>query len=411
MFNHENRYLFKFAHKSIRRNAGRSFFIGFSVSLAVIVAVWVLAFFDGVNAQIENSVVNTNIGFFQLQEKAYARTTDPTNPLPFTEDLKQRLTHEDLTISPELVLDGNISAPEGAAALLAIGIDPEYHQKFLPIAANLTAGEFLNDQDENQVIIGQELASVFKYKPGDQIVFNYQDVKGELRSEILIIKGIFHFSSNSFEKRFVYLNQATWQKLYLNEDRGQTLFNRISIMTPDLNYREEVAGLVKGQDLVLKSWKDLNPEMSVVIEFNDGMIRMFFVIIAVTILMTILTPVQMLWQERFKELKMMNILGVSSTRFWKLGFFEVIYMILYSGIASSVILFVILAIQSKTGVMFDYGREGVNIERAGIKLTGIVYPVISPSQITVTFLFIIFVMFTSYTWSIYRTLKKLEAEL
>lgn len=411
MFNHENRYLFKFAHKSIRRNAGRSFFIGFSVSLAVIVAVWVLAFFDGVNAQIENSVVNTNIGFFQLQEHAYSRTTDPTNPLPFTEDLKQRLAHEDLKISPELVLDGNISAPEGAAALLAIGVVPEYHQKFLPIASNLVAGEFLTPQDENQVIIGKELANIFKLQPGDQLVFNYQDVKGELRSEILFIKGIFHFSSNSFEKRFIYLNQPTWQKLYLNQDSGKVLFNRISIMTPSLSYREEVEGLIKGQNLVLKSWKDLNPEMSVVIEFNDGMIRMFFVIIAVTILMTILTPVQMLWQERFKELKMMNILGVSNTRFWKLGLFEVIYMILYSGIASSVILFVILAIQSKTGVMFDYGREGVNIERAGIKLTGIVYPVISPSQIMVTFLFIIFVMMSSYTWSIYRTLKKLEAEL
>lgn len=411
MLNRENHYLFRFAHKSIRRNAGRSFFIGFSVSLAVIVAVWVLAFFDGVNRQIETSVVNTNTGYFQAQEYAYSRTTDPTSPKTFSADLAKKLNHPELIISPELVLDGNITAPEGAAALLAIGIVPDMHQRFLPIASHIVEGEFLSSQDENQIIIGKELATIFKYKPGDQLVFNYQDIKGELRSEILIIKGIFHFSSNSFEKRFVYLNQATWQKLYQGQDSGQILFNRISIMTPDADYREEISSLLTGTDLVLKSWRDLNPEMSVVIEFNNGMIRMFFVIIAVTILMTILTPVQMLWQERFKELKMMNILGVSNTRFWKLGLFEVMYMIFYSGVASSVILFIILAIQSQTGVMFDYGREGVNIERAGIKLTGIVYPVISPSQIAVTFVFIIFVMLSSYTWSIYRTLQKLEAEL
>lgn len=65
MLNDENRYLFKFAWKSIRRHAGRSFFIGFSVSLAVIIAVWVVSFFDGFNAQIEKAVVNTNIGFFR----------------------------------------------------------------------------------------------------------------------------------------------------------------------------------------------------------------------------------------------------------------------------------------------------------------------------------------------------------
>lgn len=57
MLNDENSYLFKFAWKSIRRNAGRSFFIGFSVSLAVFIAVWVVAFFDGMNHQVEKAVV------------------------------------------------------------------------------------------------------------------------------------------------------------------------------------------------------------------------------------------------------------------------------------------------------------------------------------------------------------------
>ena len=409
MFNEENRYLFKFANKSIKRNAGRSFFIGFSVSLAVIVAVWVLAFFDGVNNQIERSVVNTNTGYFQLQVPGYARTTDPSTPKVFEQSLRDKL--KGYPTSPELVLDANITAPEGAAALLVIGIDPKLHAEFLPISKNLTSGEFLTAEDENTIVIGQELASIFKYKPGEQLVLNYQDITGELRSEILTIKAVYHFSSNSFEKRFAYINQATWQKIYLNAYSGKTLFNRLAIMAPGLNYREKLEPIFQNTDLVLKSWKDLNPEMSVVIEFNNGMIRMFFFIIAITILMTILTPVQMLWQERFKELKMMNILGVSNTRFWKIGIFEVMHMIFYSGVASSIILIIILSIQSRTGVMFDYGKEGVQIERAGIQLTGVVYPVISASQIVVTFLFIIFVMMSSYLWSIYRTLGKLEAEL
>jgi hypothetical protein len=147
--------------------------------------------------------------------------------------------------------------------------------------------------------------------------------------------------------------------------------------------------------------------MSVVIEFNDGMIKFFFIIIGLTIMMTILTPIQMLWQERFTELRMMNILGVVKRRFWKIGFFEVIQMILFSGIASSILLAVILSIQSKTGVDFRHQQQGLNIERAGIKLTGVVYPIFSANQILVTFGFIIFVMCFSYMWAIHRTLKKL----
>lgn len=409
MINDENRYLFKFAFRSILRNRGRSFFIGFSVSLAVFIAVWVLAFFDGMNKQIERAVVNTNTGFYQIQENAFARTTDPGHPLEFTETIRKNLEKEKVTqMSPELFVDANISTPEGNAAIALLGIIPGFHRNFLPVSDSMVSGEFLKSDDEDGIVIGQELAKIFKWNPGDQMVVNYQDVNGELRSEILYVRGVYHFSSSSFEKRFAYATQKTLQKLFLNQYSGKILFHRIPFMKESLEEKEQLSQKLEGKNVRLKTWRDMNPEMSVVIDFNDGMIRFFFIIIALTITMTILTPIQMLWQERFSELRMMNVIGVVKKRFWKIGLFEVIQMIVFSGGASSVILFVILSIQSKTGVDFRYSDQGLNIERAGIRLNSIVYPFFAPSQILVTFGFIIFVMLLSYTVAIHRTLKKLE---
>ncbi len=409
MLNDENIYLFKFAFRSILRNRGRSFFIGFSVSLAVFIAVWVLAFFDGMNAQIENAVVNTNTGFYQLQENSYARTTDASHPLPFQESLRQKFQDQGVDrYSPEMVVDANISAPEGNASLVLLGIVPELHKNFLGVSAGMTSGNFIEESDGEGIVIGQELASIFRYRPGDQLVVNYQDIKGELRSEILTIRGIYHFSSNSFEKRFAYTSQKTIQRLYLNHESGQILYNRIPFMARDLSDQEKYKSAFRNEKEIVKTWKDLNPEMSVVIEFNDGMIKFFFIIIGMTIMMTILTPIQMLWQERFPELRMMNILGVVKKRFWKIGFFEVTQMIFFSGLASSILLVSILSIQSKTGVDFRYKQQGLNIERAGIRLTGVVFPKFNTNQILITFGFIIFVMCFSYMWAIHRTLKKLE---
>jgi ABC-type lipoprotein release transport system permease subunit len=243
---------------------------------------------------------------------------------------------------------------------------------------------------------------------GDQIVLNYQDIGGELRSELLLIKGIYKYSSKTFEKRFVYINQKTWQRLFLNEDRGTILFNRLAIMTPDLSSGEFLKSTVNDPKVELKTWKNLNPEMAVVLEFHDGMIRFFFLIIAITITMTILTPVQMLWQERMKELKMLNILGVSNNKFWKIGIFEVAQMILCSGLLSSIFLVVIIGIQAYTGIDFSFLNDGVSIERAGIKLPGVIYPQLTVIQIIITFAFVIVVLSISYIWSIYRTLKKME---
>lgn len=409
MLNDENRYLFKFAFRSILRNRGRSFFIGFSVSLAVFIAVWVLAFFDGMNKQIEQAVVNTNTGMYQLQEISFSRTTDPAHPLEFTETLHGKFKKENITgISPELFVDANVSAPEGNAGIALLGIIPAFHRNFLPIATSIIDGEFLRSDDEDGIVIGKELAEIFKWRPGDQIVVNYQDVKGELRSEIVVVRGIYRYSSTSFEKRFAYTTQKTLQKLFLNQYTGRTLFHRVPFMTPSLESGKDLSKQFSGDKVVLKTWKDLNPEMSVVIDFNDGMVRFFFIIIAMTITMTILTPIQMLWQERITELRMMNILGVVKKRFWKIGIYEVIQMIFISGAASSLLLVIILSIQSKTGVDFRYNQQGLNIERAGIKLNSVVYPLFYPGQILVTFGFIVFVMLLSYSWAIHRTLKKLE---
>jgi ABC-type antimicrobial peptide transport system permease subunit len=151
--------------------------------------------------------------------------------------------------------------------------------------------------------------------------------------------------------------------------------------------------------------------MAVVLDFHDGMIRFFFLIIGITILMTIMTPVRMLWQERFKELRMMAVLGFTSSKFWKIGFFEVVLMIALSAVFSTVLLVSIIGTQRITGVDFRNLGDGVSIERAGIKLPGIIYPLLTADQIIITFIFVVFVLGTSYLWSIHRTLQKLESEI
>ncbi len=408
--NNENLYLFKFAWKSIRRNAGRSFFIGFSVSLAVTIAVWVMAFFEGMNAQIEKAVVNTNTGFFQIQEQHYARSTDSAFPAHYDERLKKKLSRPDISaVSPELVLDANISTPEGSAGLLAIGVVPELHQHLLPLASHMVSGKFI-DQDEYGVVIGEELAKLFKFQVGDQLVLNYQDQQGELRSELLNIQGIYHYNSQGFEKRFIYINQSTWQKLFLNEDSEKILFNRITLLTPGLEYEDLLKEIISGTDFSLKSWKDMNPEMAVVLDFHDGMIKFFFLIIGITITMTILTPVNMLWQERLKELRMMNVIGVTKRNFWKIGFSEVFLMICLSGLFSFILLISVIGVQSQTGLDFKHLSDGIAIERAGIKLPGVIYPLLSGEQLLITFVFVVLVLGFSYIFSIQRTLKKLESD-
>jgi len=404
-----NNFLLAFAGKNIWRHKGRSFFISFSVSLAVTVSVWVMAFFDGMNFQIEKAVVNTNTGHFQIQEQGYAFNTEANTPLPWTQEVEQTLQKSRaLAYSPELVLDANISTPEGSAGLIAIGIIPQFHSKFLPIASNITSGEFIKD-NEYGVVIGRELARDFKFKVGDDLVLNYQDHLGELRSELLPIKGIYEYNANVFQRRFVYISQQAWQELFFGEFDGYK-FNRIPLIFTSFDKALTQIEKLKSQYKV-KSWKELNPEMGVVLDFHHGMVRLFFLIIGVTIMMTILTPVRMLWQERLKEFKMLHTLGLSFKNFWQIGLSEIFLMVIISSFLSTFILGVILSIQSYTGLDFSFLNQGLIIERSGIRLPRVIYPRISAEQILITITMVISVLGISYTWSISRTLKKLKEQI
>ncbi len=411
MSHSENTYFRGFAWKSIRRNKGRSSFISLTVALAVTVSVWIMVFFQGVNTHMERAVVDTNTGFFQLQEPNFAKSSDSSRPLPVTEKLSTGLKNSPAShYSPELVFDGYLVAPEGAATLTVIGVDPELHRNVVPITQNLEAGTYFSSPELPTVVIGKELARRFNLGLGDSLVVNYQDHLGELRSEILLIEGIYAFNSKGFQSGHVYISQTTWQQLFMNAVRPGTFFNRIVILAPDLSGAAAFEALARGTGLAHKTWKNINPEIAVLIDFQVGLMNFCFVIIGITIVMTILTPVRMLWQERLKELRMLKILGLTSARMWKIAFHEIYLMMALCGSFSIFLVTLVVGINSYTGIDFGLIKEGENVERAGIQIPEEVYPILRGEHLVATAVFVVLVLGLSYAWSIHKTLKIIKLE-
>lgn len=106
----------------------------------------------------------------------------------------------------------------------------------------------------------------------------------------------------------------------------------------------------------------------------------------------------------------MNVIGVTKRNFWKIGFSEVFLMICLSGLFSFILLISVIGVQSQTGLDFKHLSDGIAIERAGIKLPGVIYPLLSGEQLLITFVFVVLVLGFSYIFSIQRTLKKLESD-
>lgn len=405
--NGENRYLAKLALKNIDRNRGRSFFIGLSVTLSVVMAIWILAFFDGLNHQIEKAVVVGNVGHWQLQEKTFADTTDPSSPVEWDPrtldgvDPKLVLAH-----SPELVLDGYLSGTDGSAGLQIVGVDFALHDQSFQLSKHMLEGSWPAPGTRG-IVIGKETADKFQYAVGDSLVLNFQDTKGELRSELLPVLGIYHHNGRSFERRYAYVTGDVVEEFLFGAADPRFLIHRTVFMAPDLPSSQALmTELSRKTGLVLNSWKQVNPEMGVVLDFHEGIIRFFFIIIAITVTVTILTPVSMLWQERLGEIRMMSIIGVPAKKIWRLGMVEALIMTVLAATAAAVIISTIISIQSKTGIDFRDISNGQTMERAGIQLPRTIYPLLLPKQIVVTYAFVVLIISLSYALAVRSVLRK-----
>ncbi len=401
----DNRYLLRLAAKNMRRNAGRSLFIALSIVLSTATAVWILAFFDGMNAQIERTVVDGNVGFYQLQEKNYAATGDPFSPLPW--DGRTESALEDIPLrSPEMVLDGFLTAPEGSAALQVLGVDFPAHARALGLHRHMVDGRW-PQAGERGVVIGKDVADKFRFAAGDSLVLNFQDRQGQLRSELLPILGVYRKHGRSFERRHAYVDGDVVEEFLLGAADPRRLYHRIVLMPEGFEEGEGAALAAAGTTgTVLKTWKQLNSEMAVVLDFHHGMMRLFFLIVAITVTLTILTPVTMLWQERKDEIRMFSTIGVPRRIIRRLARYEAGLMALAAASAASLLLLALVGAQARTGVDFSFLGEGQVMERAGIELPRIVYPVLLPSQLAVTYGFVAAVVGVSYGWAVHLALRQ-----
>lgn len=409
------KFLIKFAFKNILRNKTRSFLIGFSVAISVTLAVWVMSIFDGMNKQMVEAVIQCNVGNFQIQEENFSHKNDPNTPLTDSENFYQTLknTRGILGVSREMVLEGFINAPEGSQSVNLLGVTPSEIDSVIPLKKNIIEGKFLDDAgtDENQaqVLIGESLRKKLNFHLGDKLVFNYQDIGGNLRSELMPIAGIYKLNGKPFEKSTIYVHSQKIRRLMAVEGTAALTGVHRYIIRSERNMDQEDIEKIKPAGTVVKNWRDINPEMGIVMEFNTGLVDFFLIIVGICISVTILTPISMVWQERVKELETMHIIGLTRARLWKLGLFESAIMSFCSMMVAVILISIMFYVENRTGVDMTHMRHNTGeVERAGIILPQVIYPIVTLKQVIVSIGFVCGAVFLSYILAIKNAVKQIR---
>ncbi len=388
--------IFQYAIKSIFRQKSRNFFIVFIVCLTSVFSLFTASLFEGKNAQIERNIIETETGNYQLIEKNYFEKYDPLKPSILDEKTRDTISGYDAT--PELLLKTTILHPEGAQELTLIGIEPESHEIVFPLKEFMTGNWPLTNDGSKNVVIGKKFAEKLKLNIGDELVITYQDQSKAILNESLPITGIFHNFGPGFESHNAFVSKNFIGKL-INAENPDA-FHRIVLRSKTLPKPKEI-----DRNLVLKSWDELHPELTVMMKFHNGVTRALIVFMLVIAYVSIITPVNVLWDERKEEVKLLQTIGASEKTLYVIASYEAFVLTLFA-LGSSVIIWGVLhGLASIHGLDFSMMGER-SVVRGGILISSVVYPVINLLHSSIIILFHGLIIFGSNFWCIRSLLKK-----
>jgi putative ABC transport system permease protein len=148
---------------------------------------------------------------------------DEDTPLQYGLDgaaaLKARLLADDAVrqVLPRVEFSGLISNGDKSTVMMAAGIDPDAEFAVKGPFLVVKAGKVLAGDERGQVMLGEGLARSLKATPGSGLTLLASTTEGALNALDVTVAGVFSTGIPDVDKRLVYTDLATAQKLLVTQ--------------------------------------------------------------------------------------------------------------------------------------------------------------------------------------------------
>ncbi len=331
--------LFSISWRNIWRNKVRSLVIIFSITLGIFAGVISSAFFKGMAIQRIQKVIKTELSYIQIHNPGFEQTSDFTNFIINAEGITQSIRKiPNVTgASRRMSIQSMAASAETASGVLISGVFPEEEKQVTNISTKIIDGKYFEGIKRNPVVIGKKLAEKLNVKVRSKIVITIQDLDNNITSGAFRVAGIYSTDNNMFDEANIYVRFSDIQKLTGFPINGA---HEIAINISDNKELPIILDKVKdltNNNLDVKSWKELSPEMNYLTEAMDMYMYIFIVIILLALLFGIINTMLMVVMERTKEIGMLMAIGMNKTKVFGMIVLESVLLSLTGGVIGVVI--------------------------------------------------------------------------
>jgi len=307
----------KLAWRSLWRNRRRTFITLSSIALGLSMAIFFIAFADGVYAQMIDDAVRTQAGHLTLEHEGYRDAPSVDLVVDHLDRLRPLLTAlPGVEGSKALVLaQGVARTGNGSVGVAVMGVEPAVERLSSPIARHVVAGSYLDDEPGRWAIVGRTLADRLKLEVGKKMVLTSNDVHGELVEELVRVRGIFELGAEEVDGFLVELPIDLARKIY---GLGPQQATQLGLLLRDPRRQQalldEVRALLPAAGPVALPWQEVLPDLASYIRLDRGSNLLFQGVILFLIGFTIFNTLLMSVLERKHEFAVLLALGTPRAR-------------------------------------------------------------------------------------------------
>ncbi len=350
---------FNMAWRNMWRNWRRTAIAAVAIVLGLILLIFMSAMIKGSDQAMFGNAVRFyggNISIHAIGFRAKANSL-PLIPLADPDQIVKLAQSQAnaQAVYKRINTVGMASAGGATAAVSIMAVEPAVESATSIIAENIVSGRYLQDEDENAILISQTLADYLSVQVGDRITLLGQRKDESMRQHAMSVAGIYSLGVPDIEKGMVYMNLTQAQTLYNLRDQ----VTEVAISLKQVGQEEVLVSNLQAllPQYEVDSWKTLKPEITDTMQVKDSFTVIFGLVVLIIASIGILNLMLMAVFERTREMGVLAALGWKGRQIMLLFLLEGTMIGAVGGVIGGLISWALVAYLGRVGIDFTFAQE------------------------------------------------------
>lgn len=339
--------LLALAWRNLWRNRRRTWLTACGIAFAVWMLVFAWSMNDGTFDIMIDTAARTFSGHVALQHPDYQE--EPTlehvlSDAPALLDQAKGLASVKHA-APRAMGTALLSVDERSFGAQIVGVVPEAETGWSTLASSITDGRYL--QAPGEIVLGAPLARNLHASVGSEVVMLGTALEGGVAAAAAQVVGIFDTGQVAMDRSLAEIHIADFRDAWrLRDDQAHV----IALVLDGPRQSDEVASQLAQPGLAALPWSKLMLELVQMVDLKRSGQGLFFVLIAVIVVFSVVNTFMMTVFERTPELGMLRALGMRGGQLQTLLHIEALWLSILGISVGLLFTWALLAALSGTGI-------------------------------------------------------------